>query len=369
MSAPTFVATDMRHRGLLKAKAWSLCVGAGICIDILPTWPELCRQILNSSLKVALSTGEFKELTNATGWGFDAWLQAALNGLRRHGGEDDAFIGFLEEVIYGPLFDRGEKENLTEPLVEAFTSPHLLKQQEFRDVLDFFQQSYPRSSVLSIARTLKDAVDKGQGPSAILTFNYDTILETLLRMYEITDQSEAAGRHEFPRANFCRVTGPDRALGAYCPIYYLHGCMTPKPARRKRRIPHDSRDNLIATEASYIQMAESTASWSQISFLHHAQVNKLVIVGHSMADPNIRTWLAWSAERGNQQATRRAGTSIQALPHVWLTKVPNDSEVSRLMEYSLVHLGVRIGWLEEWREIEAALRNLLALDTVPKSVA
>jgi len=353
----SFDALDPQARALLRYKyrSWSLCVGAGATLGMLPSWRELSRNVLNAVFGATLSDDQFVGIVTRTGWQFDAWIQAALNFFVDGGGKELDFAVILERYVYQDLMKAAALESLSNDLALALHDPGLVKADVLEGIREFIDSRYQAVTVVALATGVLAAERAGFAPRAILTFNYDTILEMLLRFGEIAESRSKPSR-------FRRITGPappspeDRI-----PILHLHGCLTPAvtPASARRITRRDRRERLVAPEASYLRLAGATFPWPQTAFLYYAQSDSLLLVGHSMSDPNLRRWLLWSAE------SRARSPYSHALPHIWIRKRPSSSEEADLVEHAVHHLGVRIAWLNEWSYVEAALHNLLGIDVPP----
>ncbi len=330
-------------------------------MGLLPSWAEFSRRILARALAVDLEEASFSELVRSLGWSFDAWIQAALNGFEAHGGIASEFAPIVEEALYGSLLENARQRGVERQLVAALNTPHLLSRDEFAKVYRFLEQAYPQASVLPIAEALNKGRIEGVLPNAVMTFNYDTLLETLVRMLEIRDNAEKVGKHYHPETTYRRVTGPLLKMSSRRPFVYLHGCLTPNTPRKRSRSPHDSREKLVGPESSYAQLVGSPANWPQTTFLSFAINGSLAIIGHSMSDPNLRRWLGWAAELRNREVSSRSGSPIKSLPHIWLCRRPDQRDHQLVLEKSLVHLGVRIAWLDSWSEVGPALRHLLSI--------
>jgi hypothetical protein len=353
---------DKRFRGFLKPYSWTLCIGAGTTIGIMPSWRDLCRLLVNASFDLALDGEAFDRVMERTSWGFEAWIQASLN---RHLAADkttDEFLQLLEEVLYAQLRRDSDEDHLSKQVFTSFLSPHLLREDEFHKVLDFFRNRYPNASVLLLSEFLTRPEVLNRRPRSIITLNYDVIMDALLRMNEISRHASQIGRHEFPPEAFKRVTSPLTRWGEHIPIFHLHGSLTPRPPRAKLVVGHDTRHILVGPETTYAGISGATASWGQSAFLHHAVSDTLVFVGHSMADPNIRRWLAWSSQAVDLEVHHRTGNRTHRLPHFWFAVRRSSQQEARILEYSLQHLGVRVAWLKNWSELIPALSNLLATD-------
>jgi hypothetical protein len=347
-------ALDPRARGRLlwNNGSWSLCIGAGTSIGLMPSWRTLAFEVLNRATgNLELELPIFDELLASTGWQFDAWIQTALNAWLSTGRSEAEFGMMLEEILYRSLRATAKEDGVEEDLAYAFHQADLLKRPAQQALLDFFGRRFPNASVVHLARVLARSVRESRPPRAVLTFNYDTVLETLIRTAEILE-----GRESGKTAAFRRITRPaPPSVEAKIPIYHLHGCLTPRPAEGGVRaiFRKDSAERVVATEATYLRLAASSASWPQTTFLYHAQGDGLVLIGHSLADPNLRRWLLW--------ATDAVGRPSKSLRHVWLALRPASRETAAIMVHSVHHLGVVIGWLDSWSEVGAALENLIAL--------
>lgn len=361
MATLTFEALDPEFRGVLRrGNSWSLCVGAGITLGMLPSWRNLAREVLIHALGVSLSDAEFVDYVNTSGWHFDAWMQTAFNGLQRRGRDEAAFAQLLEDVIYAQLRSKARAAGLEAVLATGLHHVDLLQKDEAQLLLSFLERECGSMTVMQLARSLRAAIKEQYSPRAVLTFNYDTLLETILRLIEIRDDPPSPGSSQ-PRAHFRRIDGPappspeDRI-----PIFYLHGCLTPAPERihPNRKVPFDSRDRVVAHESTYLQLARSTSAWAQTTFLFHAQHDTIVLVGHSLSDPNLRRWLRWSAE------SRARPPYAAALIADWLRTRPDTAAEAAILRESVMHLGTRIGWIDDWHQIELALNNLIGVHRV-----
>jgi len=355
MVYPPINPFDTGSRGIArKHGAWSLCLGAGVCMGVLPSWRDLTRELLNATGDVSYTAEQFEKLTNATGWGFDAWIQTALNSMLARGGSYGEFVDLVEHVLYEPLRTRAATHDVANLLGDAFQNPEGMARGDLHRIAMFVNSAFSTCSVRVLAGVLSEAVAVGAAPQAVLSFNYDAVLETMIRWLQIFSAQDRRDG-PVPRAAFRRVTGPAGASspgrGSKTSFYYLHGSVLPKPLKQGTRRAHDSRDRIIAHESSYINIAATAFSWPQSIFLYHAINDGLIIVGQSLSDPNVRRWLAWSA------ATR----SHRSAPHIWLRTRPADARDASVLEASVSHLGLRIAWLQNWRELQPALANLLAL--------
>jgi hypothetical protein len=203
----TFEALDPAFHGLLRHnhRTWSLCIGAGVTFGTFPSWKDLARQVLNRALGISLGDTEFIASVAQTGWQFDAWIQTAFNAVRRAGSDEATFAALVEDVVYADLRHRARSAHIDAVLNTALHHVDLLTLLECQSVLNFLEKVCANTTLRILADVLTDAVDAGYAPKSILTFNYDTLLETLFRLRQL---SAVKGTNQYPPAVWRRIDGP-----------------------------------------------------------------------------------------------------------------------------------------------------------------
>lgn len=188
-----------------------------------------------------------------------------------------------------------------------------------------------------------------------------TLLYALLDMFLIQEHRARTGKAENPPASFVKTFRGGEAKGRLAtPVFHCHGAIAPVLRKSKSGRRRDSRDQLIFREQEYLDLAGSVSTWAQSLFLFHAQSSRLLILGHSLADPNIRKWLGWTHANSIKTFSAVSRASEITPRHIWIAKSPVDAKVREIQEVSLLHLGVRVCWLNDWKDVAATLRNLLA---------
>jgi hypothetical protein len=359
----TFDGRDKRFRGNLAKSSWSLCVGAGVSFGLVPTWQELTRRVLNAAFGTTYDETGFSDLVENTRWSLDALLQGAANKLALDGKASDSFGELLEAGLYEDLLAQAKPIGLEPTLKDALNNPRWLKKDQVVGLTKFFENTYGNSSLVALSRSLAKAKEAQKEPQAVINFNADTLLAALLDLFLIHAHASRIGKWEQPSYSFVRtLRGIDGLPSGATPIFHLHGAVTPTPTGRlKKAKRRDSRERLVLTEADYLSIAGNVATWAQSLFLYHAQSSRLLIVGHSLSDPNIRKWLAWSLSSSLEEMSAVSTATEFTARHVWVARRPKDSAQRKIQEISLLHLGVRVCWLDSWEQIGEVFENLLAL--------
>jgi hypothetical protein len=358
-----FDGLDTKYRGNLSTSAWSLCVGAGVSFGLVPTWQELTRRVVNEAFGTTYNDAGFEELVKSTRWSLDALLQGAANKLALQGKSEAVFGELLEAGLYSDLLRQAKSGGLEKCLSDALNNPRWLRKDEILQLTDFFEVNHGESTLVNLSRSLAEAKEARRGPQAIINFNADTLLFALLDLFLIRSHAYKIGRWEHPTFSFVRtLRGIDGLPSDATPIFHCHGAVAPSPSGRvKKAKRRDSREHLVFTEADYLSIAGNVATWAQSLFLFHAQSSKLLIVGHSLSDPNIRKWLAWSLSSSLEEMTAVSAAKEFTARHIWVARRPKEDAQREIQEVSLLHLGVRVCWVDDWEQIGGVFNNLLAL--------
>jgi hypothetical protein len=360
MSIETIDLSESKFKKYLRgftSQNWILCLGAGVCNGILPDWNELTLRLVNNVFKTTWTKEEFKEYSNNVGFSLDSWIQGCFNKYKSEGRSIEEFNLLLETCLYSDLLLLAEKSNLKNELILMFESPKKIKKKKLFELCDFFESNFGDKTLLQIIRALVNCDENSKLPSAIITFNADSLLHSLIVIFSIKYQTEKTGKHEFPKENFRKVTRVFQSWSDCIPIFHLHGSISPASEFSDKN--KDSRDSLIFLESSYNEVASSMHSWAQSTFLYSATNSKLVFIGLSMSDPNIRRWLSWTNQaylRELNSVTEEKGIS---LPHLWLKTKSKSEKVQEFLDVSLRHMGVKIGLIPGYDKIEETLRKIM----------
>lgn len=357
-----FNGNDKNYRGLVTNQPWSLCVGAGISIGLVPTWQELTRRIVNEVFGASYDEDGFNKLTNNTRWSFDTLLQGAANYLKLQSKPAQAFSDLLEKHLYTDLLNKAETAGVKIPIIEALNNPRLLTKEQVQSLCEYFIAAYGHSTLVSLAQRTSTAKESGSSPQSIINFNADTLLYAVLDLFLIEDHFKSSGTFEHPKLAYRKtIRGVDSGNRDVTSVFHCHGAVSPKSIKSNAIKHKDARDSLVFSESDYLKISGNVSTWAQTLFLYHAQCSRLLIIGHSMSDTNIRKWLAWSHENSMKEISKLTSSSEITPRHIWVSVEPKDKHQKLIQEASLLHIGVRVCWIRGWTDIGPVLDNLLAL--------
>jgi hypothetical protein len=361
MPFSAFNALDPTYRGILKSTKsnWALCLGAGICKGILLDWHQLTIEVLKGSIPDT-DTEEITSAIKDSTWGLDAWLQVALNEYLTSKKTKKDLVEAIRDEMYRPLLERARAAGMESSLKVALRRTKRLPPEEALRLLSFIKTNYENTSIYKIASWLTHLEGGPSAPKAILTFNADCLLDTFVTLILLEKQKAKPQSKDYlayPSDIYSRVVRlTDRPKAT--PIYHLHGCLGIEPPSKPDE-PREASNKLVFPESGYSQVSASVSPWQQTMFLAHAQTCRLLFVGLSMSDPNLRRWLSWCTLNAIEEISSLKDSPLPTSgEHIWITKRP-DPSTCRFFENSLTHLGVRIGWIDEWKDLPAALDNMI----------
>lgn len=220
---------------------------------------------------------------------------------------------------------------------------------------NFFEEFYGKTTLIQIVKALVYCDEELILPSAIITFNADSLLYSLIQIFSIKKHNEKSTSYNLPKEKYKKVTWSSRNYANYIPIFHIHGTISPNPMTSKM---NDSREKLIFLENSYNKISNNMYSWAQSTFLYYAQSSKLVFIGLSMSDPNIRKWLSWTTQLYNEELFEK-DSGKTSLPHLWIKTKLKDNNSQEILDVSLRHMGVKIGLINSWEDIEKTLKEIM----------
>lgn len=350
---------DPKYGGWMGRSPWTLCVGAGISIQIAPSWEVLAWRVYNICFEVDLSIEQFRTMRDKLGWSLDCILQMSRNNLQSHH-KDVKFDKILLSILYGDIMEKAKKEGILMNLILAFNTPYVLLPEQKLALCAFFEKYYHETTTYRLINFVLDAYDKGKAPRAIISFNAECIFDTFLYLFFCKRDMQKIGELYNRRRNYTRILRTvECEKEDLIPIYHLHGCIFPNEGITDKYKRSSSYSKLVFNEESYMAVAGSVYNWAQTTFLYHAQFDKLLFIGLSMSDLNIRKWLYWTSQNHNSELLETRHKPIVDLCHMWINQSTPEEAAS--LEDSLIHLNIRYGYLHTWDDLSIGLRNLFGI--------
>ena len=89
----------------------------------------------------------------------------------------------------------------------------------------------------------------------------------------------------------------------------------------KPRKGRNANEKLVFLEESYLQLANSPMSWQAINFIENCMQSKMVFVGVSLSDPNMRRWLGWIHNNKVQELKSNGIAYSESTEHFWINNL------------------------------------------------
>lgn len=346
--------TEDKVDGVLASAApgagWALCVGAGTSLPAFPDWNRLVRRLIETC-----SPDDHERLAKDLSGLFsaDALIQAAA---ARSARDAAGFAHLLTEELYRDFlaaFEGSERRLVLRAL--GAVRPGDLSPTMWSRFLELLRAKWgDRMSCLSIAAVVSDTLGTPRSPAAILSFNAEPLLFAALNAHQAQAADEDAG---VPQRIDRVVRGiSNRSMGRV-PYVFCHGLLPVPGAETTQHAA--SPDKLVFSEAAYLQLAGSVYSWQSTSFLETCAARRVVFVGLSLSDANMRRWLSWIHDSRMNELGQVGQAGAVSTQHLWLNLDPGDSELRTWIEASVAHLGVRLVWLKSWGAIGPVLARML----------
>jgi len=321
-------------------KPWAICIGAGSSFPVFPSWEKLAERIVSHTSKDSYTIiDDIKQKFSS-----EVILQSSYEQLRSKN-KDTNFPKTLADLLYQDLFNKLNKREIK--LVRAcmssqVPSPHL----DWHRFINIIHR-IGHTSADSLAQLVVDAYVNNANLRNIITFNAETLFPTLINAYTQIKLKKNDKILDY-------ITEP--TTSHYCdriPFYFCHG-LIPMPGVKQRWM--NASDKLVFLENEYLQLANNAFSWQAISFYNILSTNTVFFIGLSFRDANIRRWLSWLHKARIDAIVQYGGTS-ESTAHYWIEKTPDSPYLKKWYEASVAHLGIRLIWIDEWKDIIYVIRR------------
>jgi len=307
----------------------SLFLGAGCSVASgLPTWDRLVTQLYVNGIARKLGRHlRVPGLVPAVGrWAFGRQivpLEVAARGLRRYYESDATFVEMVRIMLYGMSG------------LQQWSRPRSA------DVRKLLRKN---RTLHAIAGLCRQSIPNKRGVQAVITYNYDDLLEWML-----------------DRRRFQSVWRASTLRPRLMPIYHVHGFV---PLREGRE---SLLDEIVLSEDQYNRAAQDPYTWQNLVQMQALSETISVMVGLSLTDRNLRRIL------DNLRAMPRRNRSYALLkrPPAW--DIGNEEVAAILKEMKeRVRTGFEFGYDEQavalldrpavHERIVSTIRDLQSLD-------
>lgn len=346
-------------RSILETTGWALCIGAGTSLPIFPSWSQLVENLISKDVGVGESDLLFKSL--GVSFQADALLQAAKDRL---GLGSEAFANLLSTELYKTVRSLlpNDDWNKFSSTITSHSGWGVTK--DWLDYIQVVEKNLPHCSAMSLAKIIVNVLDSNLAPSAILSFNAEPFLPSLINGLWRRKLAETYGiveSHNRRRKIIDLVTNSiSMRRNSRLPYYFIHGLL-PVPDNPYSKVLTKSSHGLVFSESDYLQLSNSVFSWQAATFSDVCSSRSVVFIGVSLTDSNMRRWLSWVHTNRIQEVYATRGKLVESTIHYWITVMPASATERRWMESIVAHLGVRIIWIARWDQVGTALERLLGL--------
>lgn len=265
--------------------------------------------------------------------------------------DHEAFSRELANTLYEDLFkDLSIEEK--EIVKQCLTCDPGTWSVEWGKYLSILQKKVSNElTALSLAKTILKLKEKGHAPASILSFNAEMLLGSLMNAI-------AHEKYGENKKFFDYIIGPtSNHERSRIPYYFCHGIMSIPGTKNKAKNMFNAEERLVFLENEYLQLANSSFSWQSSAFINTLTTHTVFFVGLSFVDPNIRRWLAWIQEEKMAVLRKKGLKDISSTSHYWIEKKPRNTTMMRIIESSVSHLGIRIIWINDWKEVSPAIEK------------
>nr|DAZ45471.1 MAG TPA: SIR2 family protein [Caudoviricetes sp.] len=346
MTKPGFKINQM-PRLVPPNKNWSLCVGAGTSFPIFPSWDDLVIKLSNRLSINDAPSSFYKEFKP------DTLIQILFNLSELN---NRKFCTELSNALYSELeesFNSQEKDIIFDCLSDRIINNSIPK---WNDYISLIETKYSKCSAIQIAKLIVDSYSHNIAPKAILSFNAEPLLYSLINAYTYQKMGKKDIFMDLINSSTTSLY-KNRISYIFC-----HGTLPIPHTTPNRAERFTALEKLVFLENEYLLLSNSAYSWQSSSFIDVLSSSIVFFIGVSLSDPNMRRWLAWMHENKIKDIQNRTGKIVQdSNSHYWINKRPADSHMEKWYEASVSHLGIRIIWIDDWKEVGLALQKAVGL--------
>lgn len=351
------IRTTTEIKGIIKKSysdmGWGLCIGAGTSFPVFPSWDNLVKKLLKSNKKLLNSS--FQERFSS-----DTLIQAIQNTLNL---SDADFAQLLTEELYIDLkAGLSEKEWEAVKLIFRSNSPYLEKDFIWKTFIHIREKVFKETSAYVIGNFVSQAIKENLPPDVILSFNAEPLLFSLINSFErekYLGKTKKTGEMSFFLDRVTHSISPQKK--SRIKFIFCHGLLLSAFGGKASILT--TSDKLVFSESAYLNLVSSSFSWQATEFTHYCLTSTIIFIGVSLIDPNMRRWLSWIQKLKEVEVIEKNILKKNAVKnlfsHYWITKRSTNKDENDLKQACVKHLGIKIIWLNDWKELSSILEMMI----------
>ncbi len=343
-------------RDCLDREDWSLCVGAGTSYPLLPSWYQLVEDLFNV-ISPKTKPEDINRLEAI--YSPDILLQLLFNMSKKN---LDDFSRIMSTAMFANIksvLDKKEWEIFQRSLYNFMYSRGSSTTWDI--FANLIETKFDKSSAYYIGKVVAKIINTELRPKAILSFNAEPFL---LSQINIHLRNRASKEKDFRPKRYVDVVTSSVSDKTKDRIHYIfcHGLLLPPEIPAKGLKRHCMNDKLVFLENEYQNLTNLNYSWHASTFFEVANSTRIIFIGVSFSDSNMRRWLSQvQMVRSNDIYSLSKKMAAYSSRHYWIRKKPASRPIIPLIEEAVSHLGVRLIWINEWNEAGLALEKILGL--------
>jgi SIR2-like domain len=319
---------DYRENGI------ALALGAGVSLDCsVPNWRDLLERI---AIRCYGDEGE-KRFQEMLGDGYP--LPAIAGILEQDCPKGCDFTEVIREALYQsfPYYENG---------LTKFNS------EKFVDFVKAKNRTLSAVAALCAVKQSPESYAANRRIHAIVNSNFDAILREYARArYRAKTVHGILRTVERPSAG---------AIPGRINVYHVHGFFQ---FRKDKRTPDEEAPDIrVFTEQEYFDFFNQPNSFFSYTFLYSLREYSLLFIGMSLKDENIRRLLHYSRKEMRESYEKEKEPPDEAerksIRHYAIQKYTGSDSLSKMTETSLLRLGVRVLWINDFGEIPTRLGKM-----------
>jgi SIR2-like domain len=308
----------------------ALALGAGVSAGCnLPNWRDLLERIANCCYKNGSQL--FQEMIS------DGYSLPAIGGI------------LDPDCPKGCDFTKIIRDALYEAFPYYETKFRKFNPEDFVRYVKTENRTLSAVAALCAVKQSSGFYTVNQWIHAIINSNFDATLREYARpRYPCKSSSSILRTVERPSA---------QAFPGRINTYHVHGFF--QFIEDKQKPDEEAPDIRVFTEQEYFDFFNRPNSFFNYTFLYSLRQYTLLFIGMSLKDENVRRLLHYSRNEMRESYEKEKEPPDEAerksIRHYSIQKYTGSDSLNRMTETSLLRLGVRVLWVDDFNEIPGRL--------------